>query len=419
MLSKWLLQYMEIIHKHMHVFHMSTELNCILIDELGKTIYEEGAAAPFCTQFQEVTAEKCPCDQAHLYASKQSEMLGEAYVFFCPGGLVKFTMAIVTQNIFRGAIVAGPIQMNVPDAYFVDNLIKAYDLQLRYKASLQSYFKMVPMIDPIRVRNLNELLQIMVRDIVGDEKYEIKKKKDFYHEQRIINENIQEIKEQQQSEYPIHLEEVLAAKVRYGDSKGAVAVLNELLGYILFKYKGNRTVVISMMIELLVVMSRAAVAGGAKYEEIVASNTKFYEDAFKTTDIEEVCIWMVQLLEKFTQFVFNFDSENVENKNIIRKALMYIHEKYQKEITLEEVAEHVGLSTTYFSRMFSKETQRNFTEYINMIRVEESKKLLLDLNYSLCDIAISTGFSDQSYFSKVFKKHEGISPGMYRKNHQG
>lgn len=419
MSSKLLAQNIEAIKKQMQIFHMSTELSCLLIDEQGITIAHEGISAPFCTHFQQMTAERSPCDGAHLYASKQSETLGEAYVFFCPGGLVKFTMAIVTQNVFRGAIIVGPVQMNVPDLYVVDHLIRSYDLPLNNKGLLQSYFKMVPMVDHNRVRHLAELLQILIRDLVGDEKYEIKKKKDFYQEQRILNENIQEIKEQNNPTYPIELEGVLADKVRHGDSQGAKAILNELLGYILFKYKGNRTIVISMMIELLVVMSRAAVEGGAKYEEIIASNTKFYEDAYKTTNIEEICVWMVQALEKFTQFVFTFEDANVQNQNIIRKALLYIHEHYQKEITLEEVSDHVRLSETYFSRLFSKETKRNFTEYINLIRIEESKKLLLDLSYSLCDIAILTGFSDQSYFSKVFKKQEGLSPGMYRKTHQG
>ncbi|MBC7960385.1 MAG: PocR ligand-binding domain-containing protein [Vallitaleaceae bacterium] len=419
MSSKWLTQNMETIEKHMHIFHMTTELSCILIDEQGKTISQEGVSAPFCTQFQQLTTEKCPCDGSHLYASKQSETLGEAYVFFCPGGLVKFTMAIVTQNVFRGAIIAGPVQMNVPDLYVVDHLIKSFNLPINNKGALQSYFKMVPMVDHNRVRHLAELLQIMIRDLVGDEKYEFKKKRDFYQEQRILSENIQEIKEQKNPTYPIELERELSDKVRHGDSKGAKAILNDLLGYILFKYKGNRTIVISMMIELLVVMSRAAVEGGARYEEIVASNTKFYEDAYKTTNIDEICVWMVQALEKFTELVFTFEDANVENRNLIRKALLYIHEHYQKEITLEEVADHVKLSETYFSRLFSKEIKRNFTEYVNLIRIGESKKLLLDLSYSLCDIAILTGFSDQSYFSKVFKKHEGLSPGMYRKTHQG
>ncbi len=58
-----------------------------------------------------------------------------------------------------------------------------------------------------------------------------------------------------------------------------------------------------------------------------------------------------------------------------------------------------------------------FSEYLNTVRIEESKKYLLDLNYSISDIAVMMGFSDQSYYTKVFKIYENISPGKYRKMH--
>ena len=51
-----------------------------------------------------------------------------------------------------------------------------------------------------------------------------------------------------------------------------------------------------------------------------------------------------------------------------------------------------------------------------MVRIEESKRLLLNTDYALIDIAIATGFEDQSYFSKVFKKFTGFTPSSYRKS---
>jgi two-component system response regulator YesN len=415
MSNNWTMDHIQYVKKQMQIFCKSTDINCIFIDEFGRTVAEEGVIEPFCTNFQQFAGEQCPCEQSHLYASKQSEILGEAYVFFCPGGLVKVTMAIVTQNKFRGAIIAGPIHMNIPDIYSVEQLIQSYHLPQEKKDVLQNNFKMVPLIEHSRVQNLAELLQIITKDLIGDEKYEYKKKSDFYLEQRILSENIQEIKEQTNPTYPIELEAELADKVRRGNSKGAKAILNELLGYILFKYKGNRTIVISMMIELLVVMSRAAVEGGARYEDIVTLNTKFYENAYKTTNIDEICIWVIEALDKFTQFVFSFEGADIENRYILRKALRYINENYDKPITLGEVANHVQLSDNYFCRLFRKETEKNLIDYINVIRIEESKKLLLNSSNSLCDIAILVGFNDQSYFTKKFKNYEGVSPGVYRK----
>ena len=59
-------------------------------------------------------------------------------------------------------------------------------------------------------------------------------------------------------------------------------------------------------------------------------------------------------------------------------------------------------------------TGSTFKEYLSMVRVEESKRLLANTDYSLIDIAVATGFQDQSYFSKVFKRYTGLTPGQYR-----
>lgn len=409
---------LDIIKNHMELFYKITEVNCMLIDDTGTTVFSQGEMFNYCTKFMELTGDKCPCSGAHLYASKQSESLGESYIFFCPGGLVHITSAIVIGNVFRGALIAGPIQMNITDPYVIDNLIKVYNIPISSRGILQSYYKIIPIVAPEKVRYLANLLSIITKDIVGDQKYELKKKRDFYLEQKIINENIQEIKEgnsYNSKTYPIQLEKELSGKVRRGDLEGAKAILNEILGYILFKHSGDNDMVISFIIELVVVMSRAAVEGGGNFEEIFTQNIKFYKTAFSINNIEELCVWIVKVLEKFTELAFKLNKENVENTNVIKKALQYINNNFNKNISLDDVAKNVNLSPTYFSRFFSKETNMKFSEYLNMVRVEESKKYLLDLKYSISDIAVMMGFSDQSYYTKVFKNYESVSPGKYRK----
>lgn len=55
-----------------------------------------------------------------------------------------------------------------------------------------------------------------------------------------------------------------------------------------------------------------------------------------------------------------------------------------------------------------------FTDYLNSLKVEHACKLLTETNLSIIDISLSTGFEDQSYFTKVFKKAKGVTPKMYR-----
>jgi YesN/AraC family two-component response regulator len=85
-----------------------------------------------------------------------------------------------------------------------------------------------------------------------------------------------------------------------------------------------------------------------------------------------------------------------------------------KKLTLEEVASCVYLSPSYFSKVFKTEMNCNFVTYLNRLRIEMSKKLLLDNNIDLVDISNIVGYEDQSYFSKIFKKMTGVSPGKFR-----
>ena len=86
------------------------------------------------------------------------------------------------------------------------------------------------------------------------------------------------------------------------------------------------------------------------------------------------------------------------------------------KITLEEVSSHVYLSPSYFSKIFKEEMKYNFNTYLNHIRIEVSKQLLADDKVLLVDVSSLVGYEDQSYFSKVFKKMTGVSPGKFREN---
>ena len=87
---------------------------------------------------------------------------------------------------------------------------------------------------------------------------------------------------------------------------------------------------------------------------------------------------------------------------------------YDIVVTLEDVANEVHLAPSYFSTLFKQSTGSSFREYLNMVRIEESKRLLMTTEHSISDIALATGFEDQSYFTKIFKKHTGLTPKQYR-----
>lgn len=98
----------------------------------------------------------------------------------------------------------------------------------------------------------------------------------------------------------------------------------------------------------------------------------------------------------------------------MKDAITFIKRNYRSELSLRDVASSVYQSPSYFSRLFKKETGENFSDYINRVRIDQAKKLLLEEHIPLNRLATEVGYSDQSYFSKIFKKKTGLSPRQYR-----
>ncbi|CAG7598583.1 HTH-type transcriptional activator RhaR [Paenibacillus solanacearum] len=98
-------------------------------------------------------------------------------------------------------------------------------------------------------------------------------------------------------------------------------------------------------------------------------------------------------------------------------SLRYIEERYNEPLRLDEVAEIAGMSTYHFARLFKKSTGFTVMEYVMKFRLTQAKKLLSTTRLPISDVAESTGFQDQSYFTKLFKRYEKITPRRYRDAH--
>ncbi len=99
----------------------------------------------------------------------------------------------------------------------------------------------------------------------------------------------------------------------------------------------------------------------------------------------------------------------------IERSCRYIVENYKRDITLMEMAEVTNFSISHFSVLFKKHTGRSLISYVNDLRIEEAKKLLLKTSFSVSEIAETVGFSTMPYFTRVFKAAVGVSPLKYRK----
>lgn len=134
----------------------------------------------------------------------------------------------------------------------------------------------------------------------------------------------------------------------------------------------------------------------------------------KASKIEEIYELGKAIIIGFSAQTLTGTSNISTNNPTIKKALHYIHDNLGENITLEDVASHVHLSKYYFCTQFKKEINMTFIDYVNYTRVEKSKFFLCHSDKSILDIAILLGFSNQEYFTLVFKKYTDTTPKQFR-----
>jgi AraC-like DNA-binding protein/ligand-binding sensor protein len=128
---------------------------------------------------------------------------------------------------------------------------------------------------------------------------------------------------------------------------------------------------------------------------------------------------MLRLLEVFGQHLsMTADQIAIQDEHsepgAITRAKEFINEHKTEEISLDDVAKKVNMSTFYFCKMFKKATGVTFTEYLSLVRVSKAKNLLLNPNLRISEIAFEVGFQSLTHFNRVFRKIVGQSPTHYR-----
>lgn len=142
-------------------------------------------------------------------------------------------------------------------------------------------------------------------------------------------------------------------------------------------------------------------------------NTFAHADFFNSVnytiedDIEGLCSLFSELRQAIA-------SHSRTINPLILQAITYIITNYSNDITLQAVSENINVAPTYLSHLFKKEVGVTFIDYYTMIRITSAKRMLLQTNQKIVDIATDVGFSDYRYFSRVFRKYVGQTPSEFK-----
>ena len=151
------------------------------------------------------------------------------------------------------------------------------------------------------------------------------------------------------------------------------------------------------------------------FAALFGQQKNYMEKISRISDVKSMKLW----LTNYCAWILNYSAAklNITETDVIVKAKRYIAEHCEDaELSLTEVAEHVGLNEKYFTNRFTKETGETFSTYLTGLRMQKARELLRTTSFKIYEISEMVGYRNVEHFNRVFKKENSVTPAQFRKN---
>ena len=166
------------------------------------------------------------------------------------------------------------------------------------------------------------------------------------------------------------------------------------------------------VLDLLFTLTKSAMQNGANVKSVMPLQIKYARGLHDLETLAEIDRWMRGIIKELVSLVNEVHSVQVLKS--VQEVLQYMETNFEKDISLEGMAEKVELSPNYLSAVFKQTTGSSFTHYLTDLRMKKAKQILLDFNVSIQEVAEITGYRSSQYFSRVFKNKLAMTPTEYR-----
>ena len=211
--------------------------------------------------------------------------------------------------------------------------------------------------------------------------------------------------------YPFETEDALFENVRQGRMNEAIAAANQFFDWMMENYKNYQD---DIKLKTLEFVLKAESLAYLKTRDIYRFRSR--EDYLRvinsTADYESLRKWFIDRISEACHSVMC--RKEKRSNGVIDRALDYIGENYNKDISLDDVSREVNISPYYFSKIFKEATGENFIDYLTTLRIGKAKDLLDNTDKSMKEICMEVGYANPNYFSRIFKKVVGVTPTEYK-----
>ncbi|WP_066191887.1 MULTISPECIES: helix-turn-helix domain-containing protein [Gracilibacillus] len=353
-----------------------------------------------------------------LTIQKPSELLPKLYTNEFLEQFVQ--IPIIVNERYTGSVILGPSISPKPSENFLKDIISLYKLW-DIETEVREYFYNVPAFSSWKLLQIS----ILTCYLIFEKKFEIEE----LAKQNLLQPAVFQRYQQPDKEVSVLLqneafhqdpisEKRLYQFIKEGDKDGLV------LYNLTFHHRsdiqfgklarqGELRNQKNLKIATITLATRAAIAGGLHPEVAYTLGDNFIQELEEIRTIKEVEMFIENALSEFAERVKK--SQKQRYSKPIGDCINYIFTHIYDELTLSVLAKVVSLKPKYVSNLFKQEVGVPITEYIQKTKIEEAKKLMTFTDYSLAEIYTLLNFTDQSYFTKVFKKHTGHTPKQYMK----
>lgn len=191
--------------------------------------------------------------------------------------------------------------------------------------------------------------------------------------------------------------------VKSGNREEAVSILNEVLEYPVGHYPERLNYIYEFCYQVVLLVR--------KYISDVSEIT--YNELSSIGSLKELKAKMMDVIAYIPCGRADEPAEEVYSKPV-KSSIKLIQNNYSRNLSLEEICTEISISKNYFCYLFKRETGMSLWNYLTMVRLQHAKELLDGTELRSYEIAFQVGYDNPSYFSRIFKKYENMTPSEYR-----
>jgi AraC-like DNA-binding protein/ligand-binding sensor protein len=386
-----------------------------MIDLAGVPTAGQEQRPPLCALLCKGNAGRSCCHADHRRAIELSFEYGEAYSFVCHAGLLATCTPLADQDKQIGALLSGMTLPENPGDAMVEEVRQRLSIFGLAPADVRKAVEAHRFVEGTQLQKSSKRLSELSRKFLSLDSRLLDACRERTQQLARIAERIHAVKSNPDPEisaYPYEREKELIEKVKLGDRHGAKGVLNDILGTVLFRDPMGSAVLKTRLVELLAVLSRAAAEAGVDSGQVLKQNLTYFDELLSSNSDTDLCVVVSRALNNFLDTVCIKSSERINSP--VTNVVQYIETHYMNDLTVEELAHHAHLSPSRLAHLFQEQMGTTMTGVLTHVRIEQAKKLLLRTNLSCTEIAFRVGYKDQSYFTRIFRKQEEVTPRRFR-----